>query len=87
MSRLTGKVSKFISNKGFGFITPDDEELDDIFVHYKEIETDRKGYKNLTEGQSVSFDVEYVKDKPQARNVMIHPDDRSSKYERGSCGL
>lgn len=52
MSREVGVVKWFNSQKGFGFITSDSG---DVFVHYRSISGD--GYKELTEGQSVEFDV------------------------------
>ncbi|WP_456893379.1 MULTISPECIES: cold shock domain-containing protein [unclassified Geodermatophilus] len=48
-----GTVQWFNPDKGFGFITPDDGG-DDVFVHYSEIEDDG-GYRELEEGQRVSF--------------------------------
>jgi cold shock protein len=48
-----GKVKWFNDTKGFGFIEADDGN--DVFVHHSDIAGD--GYKTLTEGESVSFDV------------------------------
>jgi CspA family cold shock protein len=48
-----GTVQWFDSGKGFGFITPDDGG-DDVFVHFSEI-ADDGGYRELEEGQRVSF--------------------------------
>ncbi|WP_328304427.1 cold-shock protein (plasmid) [Streptomyces sp. NBC_00435] len=50
--RQTGKVKWFDGEKGFGFITPQGEG-DDLFVHFKAIESD--GFKSLREGQTVSY--------------------------------
>ncbi|MBI5049972.1 MAG: cold-shock protein [Nitrospirae bacterium] len=50
----TGKVKWFNQSKGFGFITQDDGG-DDVFAHYSEIKGD--GFKNLAEGDAVSFEV------------------------------
>jgi CspA family cold shock protein len=50
----TGTVSKFMDNKGFGFITPDGGGKD-IFVHHSDIKMD--GFKSLSPGQRVKFDV------------------------------
>lgn len=49
----TGTVKWFNDSKGYGFITPDDGE--DIFVHFSEIVGD--GFRSLTEGMKVEFDV------------------------------
>ncbi|PIF49836.1 CspA family cold shock protein [Pseudomonas sp. 29] len=50
--RKNGSVKWFNDDKGFGFITPDGGG-DDLFVHFKAIESD--GFKSLKEGQKVSF--------------------------------
>merc|ERR1712204_142816 len=52
----TGVVKKFIEDKGFGFITPD-EGGDDVFVHRKCAGEDRSAY--LEEGDKVEYEVEY----------------------------
>jgi CspA family cold shock protein len=49
-----GTVKWFNESKGFGFITQDDGGAD-VFAHYSEIKGD--GFRNLTEGDVVSFDV------------------------------
>jgi cold shock protein len=62
----TGKVKWFNASKGFGFIERP-ENLGEIFVHYTAIQAD--GYKSLTEGQEVEFDVYEGPKGPQALNV------------------
>ena len=62
----TGTVKWFNSNKGFGFITPDDGG-EDLFVHYSEIKTD--GYATLDENQKVQFEIGQGKKGPCATNV------------------
>lgn len=62
----TGTVSKFIDEKGFGFITPDDGGKD-IFVHHSDINMD--GFKSLTTGQRVKFDITQEAKGPKASNV------------------
>ena len=49
-----GTVKWFNESKGFGFITQDDGGAD-VFAHYSEIKGD--GFKNLAEGDAVSFEV------------------------------
>ena len=63
----TGTVKWFNESKGFGFISPE-EGGKDVFVHFSAIQAD--GFKVLTEGQSVTFDVEDGPKGPQATNVV-----------------
>jgi len=66
MSTTTGRVKWFDEKKGFGFI--EREDGNDVFVHFKAITG--SGYKTLTEGQEVQFDVEQGQKGPQASNVV-----------------
>jgi cold shock protein len=50
----TGNVKWFNESKGFGFITPI-EGGEDLFVHFSAIQGE--GFKSLTEGQKVEFEV------------------------------
>ena len=61
-----GVVKWFNANKGYGFIKR--EEGQDLFVHYSSI--NMQGYKNLAEGDKVSFEIEETDRGPQAKNVM-----------------
>jgi CspA family cold shock protein len=49
-----GTVKSFNESKGFGFIAREDGE--DVFVHHTAIQGN--GFKTLSEGQEVSFDVD-----------------------------
>ena len=60
-----GTVKFFNADKGFGFISR--EQGDDVFVHFSNIEGD--GYKTLSEGERVEFDVVPGRKGPEAQNV------------------
>ena len=61
-----GKVKWFNDAKGYGFIeTPEGK---DIFVHFSAIQMD--GYKTLSEGQVVDYEVVQGAKGPQASNVI-----------------
>jgi cold shock protein len=62
----TGTVKWFSSEKGFGFITPDDGSAD-VFVHFSAIAGN--GYRNLEENQKVEYDLGQGPKGPQASNV------------------
>lgn len=61
-----GKVKWFNDSKGFGFIEQDDGE--DVFVHYSVIEMD--GFRTLAEGSEVDFEVTKGDKGLQATKVM-----------------
>jgi cold shock protein len=62
----TGTVKWFNDDKGFGFITPD-ENGKDLFVHYSGIASE--GFRSLPEGARVSYDAEAGDRGPKAVNV------------------
>lgn len=61
-----GKVKWFNDSKGYGFIERPDGE-DDVFVHFSAIQMD--GFKTLSEGQEVEFELVTGDKGPQAANV------------------
>lgn len=66
MARETGTVARFMDDKGFGFITPD-QGGKDIFVHHSAI--GGSGFKSLAQGQRVEYDVVQDPKGPRAENV------------------
>lgn len=62
-----GKVKWFSNVKGYGFLEKEGLQQD-IFVHYSSIQSE--GYKTLTEGEEVTFDIIQGERGPQASNVV-----------------
>lgn len=63
---MHGKVKWFSAEKGYGFI--EREDGGDVFVHFSAIQED--GFKSLTEGQEVEFDIVEGARGSQAANVV-----------------
>jgi CspA family cold shock protein len=66
MARTTGTVKWFNDAKGFGFITPENGDKD-CFVHHTAIKAD--GFRSLSEGERVEFDIVQGAKGPAAENV------------------
>ncbi len=64
--RTTGTVKWFNDEKGFGFISPETGDRD-CFVHYSSIQSD--GFRSLSEGDQVEFDMVSGEKGPAAENV------------------
>ena len=64
----TGTVKWFSDDKGYGFITPDDGGTD-AFVHFSAIQAD--GFRTLSEGAKVEFELGEGQKGPQAQNVRV----------------
>jgi len=63
----TGTVKWFNAEKGYGFIQPDGDDTD-VFVHYTAIEGD--GFRSLTEGAQVQFEIAQGPKGKQAEHVV-----------------
>ncbi len=63
-----GTVKWFSDEKGFGFITPEDQGKD-LFVHHSSI--GGSGFKSLPEGAKVSYEAEVGPKGPNATNVNL----------------
>ena len=65
----TGTVKWFNTTKGYGFIKPDDSAKD-VFVHISAVE--RAGWRSLSEGQRVSYEIQKGRDgRDAAANLTI----------------
>ena len=62
---MEGTVKWFSKEKGYGFIR--DQEAQDVFVHYSQVQMD--GFRVLEEGERVRFDILQSPRGPQAQNV------------------
>ena len=73
---MIGHIRSFNNKKGYGFI--DNKEYEDIFVHYSEI--NKEGYKTLSEGQLVEFQLKETKKGYLALDVTVLKDVTTIKW-------
>ena len=66
---MTGIVKWFNNAKGYGFVKPDGRD-EDVFVHFSAIQGN--GFKTLTEGQRVEFEIARGPKGPQANSVTVN---------------
>ena len=66
MAKMRGQVKFFNEAKGFGFISPEDGSKD-VFDHFSAIAG--SGFKTLSEGQHVEFEIKNDPKGPSAVNV------------------
>ncbi len=77
-----GKVKWFNDSKGYGFI--EQEGGEDVFVHYTAIAGE--GYRTLTEGSEVEFEIQADAKGPRATNVVVTKMVVSPDASEGSGG-
>lgn len=83
MARATGTVKWFSQEKGFGFLQQDDGP--DVFVHHTSIQG--TGFKTLTEGERVEFDIVEEPKGLKAQNVVrLGGGERERERGRGPGG-
>lgn len=64
---MRGKVKWFDAQKGYGFLEPPDGTVKDVFVHFSVIQ--EVGYKSLTDGEEVEYELVQGDRGPKAENV------------------
>ena len=65
---VNGTVKWFNTNKGYGFIEPDDGGKD-VFIHISAVE--KSGFKTLLENQKVTFEINKDKGRSSAANIKV----------------
>jgi cold shock protein len=66
---MIGIVKWFKADVGYGFISPENGGGKDVFVHHTAIKMN--GYRTLSEGQKVEFEIEQGQKGPQAAEVKV----------------
>ena len=66
--RMTGTIQKIIKDKGFGFITTDEEGKDEVFFHRSKL-APKVYFEDLREGDEVKFLIRPGEKGPQAFNL------------------
>lgn len=66
---MKGRVKWFNSEKGYGFITPDDGGRD-VFAHYTGIKQEGKNRRDLADGDAVEFTVQQSDKGPKAMDIV-----------------
>ena len=65
---VNGTVKWFNTNKGYGFIEPDDGGKD-VFIHISAVE--KSGLKTLLENQKITFEINQDKGRSSAANIKV----------------
>jgi cold shock protein len=68
-ARITGSVTKWIDDRGFGFIQEHGDGQKEHYVHFSGLQVENDGFRSLAQGQEVEFEVTQNGDKTRAENV------------------
>lgn len=73
-----GIVLDYNRAKGFGFVAPDEENANDLFVHHSNIDSVPR---YLVPGQRVSFELGIFRNKPVALHVVVESSDEGADHD------